>query len=118
MNRLHLFLYMIISTLYLVVSFKYSGAEAYHYSGLFAYIKWSFISVIINLGFLIQLFRPEFHKKLIVMLLMLSAIVINILIYSNPKGLLSYFLLSLSLFLLSLFFVAKGVFNNAKNLHA
>jgi hypothetical protein len=117
-NDLALFFYMLISTIFFVVSFKYSGAEAYHKSGLTSYLKWSILSLILNTGFFIQSFKPTGWIKALTIPLMLIAILVNWLIYTNPKDLVIYDILSVVLILMSLYLFVKGLFRNGKNLYA
>lgn len=118
MSKLNLAFYVIISSLFFIISLKFSGAEAYHHSGFATYFKWVLLSMVVNVGFLIQFLRPTGWKKGITILFMLLAFTINIMIYANPKSWVLYDLLSISLLFLSIYLVIKGAFSNGKNLYA
>lgn len=123
MNRvskynLTLFFYMLVSTMFFVASLKFSGTEAYLYTGILAYLKWSIISLILNVGFIFQYFKPKGWIKAFTIPLMFFATFVNWLIYANPKNFIIYDILSAVLILMSLFLIAKGFFGDDKNLYA
>lgn len=118
MSKLNLVFYTIISCVFFIISLKLSGAEAYHQTGFAAYLKWAIFSVILNIGFLIQILRPTGEKKVITIPLMLLALAVNIMIYTNPKSWVLYDLLSISLLIISIYLIIKGALNNGKYLYA
>jgi hypothetical protein len=117
-GKLQVIFYFLISSLYFVTSLKFSGAEAYLYTGILAYLKWSFLSVLLNIGFLIQFFKPTGWTQILAIPLMLIATFVNWLVYTNPKSFITYDILSVVLMLISLFLIAKGFLKNGENLYA
>lgn len=117
-GNLFLVVYILVSTLFFVISLKYSGAEAYHSTGILAYLKWSILSVLLNIGFLIQFLKPRGRVKILAIPFMLLAIIVNWLIYTNPKNFFTYDILSVAVMLMSMYLIVKGAFKNGKNLYA
>lgn len=118
MNKLNLVFYMIISSIFFIISLKLSGAEAYRQTGFTAYFKWAILSLVLNVGFLIQFLKPTGWKKVVAFSFMLIALTVNVMIYTNPKSWILYDLLSILLFFMSVYLVIKGAFGNGKNLYA
>jgi hypothetical protein len=118
MNKLSFMTYIVASSVFFVVSLKISGAEAYHQTGFAAYFKWAILSLVLNVGFLIQFLKPIGWKKVVAIFFMLFALTMNVMIYTNPKSWVLYDLLSISLLFISVYLVIKGAFGNGKNLYA
>ena len=118
MKKLSLMSYILVSSIFFVVSLKISGAEAYHQSGFAAYLKWAILSLMLNVGFFIQFLNPTGWKKVVGFSFMLIALTVNVTIYTNPRSWVLYDLLSISLLFMSVYLIIKGAFGNGKNLYA
>ena len=117
-HKRQLILYLVIATLFFITSLKFSGAEAYHHSGITAYLKWAMISALLNVGFFIQFLRPMGWTKIVAILLMVLATIINFVVYSNPNNWILYDLLSVIVVMMSTYLILKGFFTNGKNIYA
>ena len=88
---------------------KLSGAEAYVHSGIFTYIKWGIIGIIINIGFVLAGTSWGMDRKLLTFLISLFGVLANFLVFEIDMNFLwqkviGNVLLSFSLFILVLFF--------------
>lgn len=63
--------------------------------------------MILNTGFIIQFSRPTGRKMMITIPLMLVALTVNVLIYTNPKNWFLYDLLGILLLFMSIFLIIK-----------
>lgn len=77
-------IYLILAIVYFVFSFKFSGSEAYHTTGVVAYIKWSILGLLVNIGYVLLSIFSSRKIQLAFAPLMILAIYSNILIYQNP----------------------------------
>jgi len=119
-NKLSLLsiVYIFIASLFFVISLKFSGAEAYHHTGVTAYIKWMILGFLLNIGYLIPITKLGSRYQLVTLPLMVFAVLVNATIYSNPKHLVIYDILSVLLFSIALVLIIKKDFNYGQNIYA
>lgn len=110
-------IYLILSIVYFVISFKFSGAEAYHTTGIVAYIKWSILGLLVNIGYVILLIFNSKKFQLALAPLMILAIYSNILIYQNTQKSILYFSLALLVVACGVLLVVEKAYKHVQDLY-
>ena len=110
-------IYLILAIVYFVFSFKFSGAEAYHTTGVVAYIKWSILGLLVNIGYVLLSIFSSKKIQLALAPLMILAIYSNILIYQNPQKSILYFSLALSVVACGVLLVVEKAYKHVQDLY-
>ena len=103
-------IYLALAIVYFVFSLKFSGAEAYHTSGVTAYIKWSILGLLVNIGYVLLSVFSSRKIQFAIALLMILATFINLLIYQNPQNSIFYFSLALLVIAFGLLLIIEKVY--------
>jgi hypothetical protein len=108
------FFALVLSIIYFILSFKFSGSEAYQKSGLLAYFMWGGIGLFLNMGFLFSIFN---FRPILAVFLMTFSLFINVLIYADAGKFFFYDYLAFIVFSCSLLVILRKVLINVKNIH-
>ncbi len=107
-------LYLICSSFYFGVSLKWSGAEAYHNTGLLTFLKWVIIGGVVNFSFLTPVLSVRGFNRLVLILFMPLAMTVNLIVSSNPQNRLFYDLLIAGVVSLAVYLFFNEVYSYGK----
>lgn len=110
-------IYLILAIVYFVFSFKFSGSEAYHTTGVVAYIKWSILGLLVNIGYVFLSIFSSKRIQLALAPLMILAIYSNILIYQNPQKSILYFSLALLVVTCGVLLLVEKAYRHVQDLY-
>ncbi len=110
-------IYLLLAIIYFVASLKLSGAEAYHSSGIIAYIKWSLLALLINIGYVFSSIFRSRKNQLLLVPIMILAIISNVLIYQNTLNSILYFSLALLVIACGILLVLEKAFQYVQDLY-
>ena len=110
-------IYLLLAIIYFVASLKLSGAEAYHSSGIIAYIKWSLLALLINIGYVFSSIFRSRKNQLLLVPIMILAIISNVLIYQNTLNRILYFSLALLVIACGILLVLEKAFQYVQDLY-
>ncbi len=117
-KKIWIVIYLVIAIMFFNISLKLSGSEAYHSTGIVAYLKWTILGFLLNTGYVISATRIGITFPFITLLLMNLAPIINILIFTNPKDDIFYNVLFIILFFIGTVLTLEKAFQYGKDLYS